>query len=83
MHNLSLEHDLHSLFSLERMLAFAKLNSLAAMFMYTQTHKCREIPSEYLVSYMDFFMHFLRTLVGILDDCFEGYYTEEMIESQV
>ena len=26
---------------------------------------------------------FYRTLVGIIDDYFEGYYTEEMIESQV
>lgn len=26
---------------------------------------------------------FLRTLVGIIDDYFDGYYTEEMIESQV
>lgn len=28
-------------------------------------------------------VEFLRTLVGIIDDYFDGYYTEEMIESQV
>lgn len=28
-------------------------------------------------------MEYLRTLVGIIDDYFDGYYTEEMIESQV
>lgn len=34
---------------------------------------------------MDWFVlvELLRTLVGILDDYFDGYYTEEMIESQV
>ena len=34
---------------------------------------------------MDWFVlvDLLRTLVGILDDYFDGYYTEEMIESQV
>lgn len=26
---------------------------------------------------------YLRAFVGIIDDYFEGYYTEEMIESQV
>lgn len=37
------------------------------------------------VSFMDWFVlvELLRTLVGILDDYFDGYYTEEMIESQV
>ena len=29
------------------------------------------------------FMEPFRTLVGIIDDYFGGYYTEEMIESQV
>ena len=31
----------------------------------------------------DFFQCILRTLVGIIDDYFDGCYTEEMIESQV
>lgn len=26
---------------------------------------------------------FLKTLLGIIDDYFDGYYSEEMIESQV
>lgn len=26
---------------------------------------------------------FSRTLVGMIDDYFDGYYTEEMVESQV
>jgi hypothetical protein len=29
-----------------------------------------------------FILHF-RALVGVIDEYFEGYYTEEMIESQV
>lgn len=28
-------------------------------------------------------LHFLRTFVGIIDEYFDGYYAEEMIESQV
>lgn len=29
------------------------------------------------------FMVYLRTLTGIIDDYFDGYYSEEMVESQV
>lgn len=51
--------------------------SYMALHWYEQSDFCCDNELTFVL------LKYLRTLVGVIDDYFDGYYTEEMIESQV